>query len=1060
MPRSTQAPAAVVVADEDSSAAPARLHSPARLERPWKRVAASFFLMLGIYASYALAIVPFIEPSADPRPQLDEDPAAVEHARNLVEMQRQALTPWFSPGDWELTSPKVFESPRGKLLLHEYEQLEDGRLSIRPCTMIFLSDDPTATEEERNRKAVILQAPEGAILKFDTPVDLKQGKIGKLVGGTMIGPILIRSDQQLPGPQDDLHITTRDAELIGDRIVTAYPVDFRLGPNRGNGRDLEIRLAPSETPAPNSPAPGFGGINSLTLKQDVRMRLHPGQADMFPGAAPTAPSAMPNRAAESAAEAKENPPVDIACEGAFVFDVLRYAATFERKVDVLRVNVDGPSDQLTCELLSVFFEPAQSATPTEPQPAAPRRGFPKLEPSRIEAEGNPVVIRSPSRGVQARGTRMEYDVKKNAGHLRGPGWLRGTRPEERGPRAIEATWNGMLDFGPAEGIQTAELSGAAHVESIGVGWLNAETIRLFFIEEVDQPANPSGRRRLVPDRLQAFGRVHFQSPTLSGDVVHLQVWLDRPNAGAVPAATSIEGSAASPGASTDSANPLDPSAPAAAPTQHFHVAGELLQVKALVGEKTSSVSRVHIEGKAGDAATRTQKGQVVLRETQVAEAGARPMVVMGDQVDVEEDVPNHSIVHVLGRPAHIEAREMVALDGRNIHLDRGRNRAWVDGQGLMIFLAASDLANQPVAEPRPVEITWKGNMDFDGRAATFEGGVVTLMDQQRLTPEGIANHENQRLTCDRMQALFEPRIMFADVGPRSRPQVSRVVCQGNVFLERRTTVGGRPTALERVQSIDLEIQPASGDLSARGPGWVRRVWIDTGRGLPGLQVAQTAPAVPEKSAEHLAYLGIDFHSRLTGNQQRQMMDFYDKVRCVYGQVPDWDTILEPDDPDKLGNGGTLLTSNELHVVQTPAVANQRPGFELRALGNARLDGRASPQQRADDKTPPAHPKSKGTLYAATAERLTYVSDKDLLVLEGDGRNRASLSRQERVGGPFDEQYAGKFMFWPSTNRVQVQDAHELNIENLRGAGSRPAQTQNGAPPAKPAATPAAVRPRY
>ena len=318
----------------------------------------------------------------------------------------------------------------------------------------------------------------------------------------------------------------------------------------------------------------------------------------------------------------------------------------------------------------------------------------------------------------------------------------------------------------------------------------------------------------MPDRLQAYERVHFQSPTLSGDVAHLQVWLERPSPGAVPPAGAIEGTVAAPGPAASSAGPLDQTAPAAAapPTQHFHVSGELLQVKALVGDKTSSVSRVHIVGNERDPTPRSENRQVVLRETQVAEAGARPMVVVGDQVDVEEDAPNQSIVHVLGRPAHIEAREMVALDGRNIHLDRGRNRAWVDGQGLMIFLVTSDLANQPVAEPRPVEIKWKGGMEFDGRVATFQDGVVALMDQQRSSPEGIATHESQRLTSDRLQALFEPRIVFADASRSTRPQISTVLCQGNVFLERRTTAAGRQTALERMQSIDLEIKPTSGDV--------------------------------------------------------------------------------------------------------------------------------------------------------------------------------------------------------------------------------------------------------
>lgn len=99
------------------------------------------------------------------------------------------------------------------------------------------------------------------------------------------------------------------------------------------------------------------------------------------------------------------------------------------------------------------------------------------------------------------------------------------------------------------------------------------------------------------------------------------------------------------------------------------------------------------------------------------------------------------------------------------------------------------------------------------------------------------------------------------------------------------------------------------------------------------------------------------------------------------------------------------------------------------------------------------------MYAATAARLTYVSDKDLLVMEGDGRNYASLSRQERVGGPFDEQFAGKFMFWPRTNRVEADGAYGGSIENLRSTGSGNRRPQSGNPAGRPTATPAAVRPR-
>ena len=120
------------------------------LKLPWKRIGGSFLLMFSIYWIYALAIVPFIEPTAEAPPEVDD---CVKPNAGRQERRRSAarvLSPWFKPGDWELTSPKVFESPRGKLLLHDYETLADGRLHIRPCTLIFLSEGEADTPEERN----------------------------------------------------------------------------------------------------------------------------------------------------------------------------------------------------------------------------------------------------------------------------------------------------------------------------------------------------------------------------------------------------------------------------------------------------------------------------------------------------------------------------------------------------------------------------------------------------------------------------------------------------------------------------------------------------------------------------------------------------------------------------------------------------------------------------------------------------------------------------------------------------------------------------------------------
>ena len=128
-------------------------------------------------------------------------------------------------------------------------------------------------------------------------------------------------------------------------------------------------------------------------------------------------------------------PVDIRCKGKFRFDMVQYLATFEDQVDVLRTPHDGPSDQMTCEQLIVHFAPrtpgrSRRASGAErprrrhrPRAHCPRQPnqsdssnqkIPNLEPRRIEARGNPVIVRAPSNGSYARGEHLDYDIRQRS----------------------------------------------------------------------------------------------------------------------------------------------------------------------------------------------------------------------------------------------------------------------------------------------------------------------------------------------------------------------------------------------------------------------------------------------------------------------------------------------------------------------------------------------------------------------------------------------------------------------------------------------------------------------
>ena len=401
------------------------------------RIIGSFALVVSAYGAYSLLAVPLIEPEAVRPDSGSLSEQELIDARGIVQNQRIDLQYWFHAGDWELSSPKILETSQGKLLLKQHERLPDPHfVKMTPCSLIFMPEGAYANEEERFRQAIVLRAPQGAILQFDRPFDLKRGDISKVVGGQLIGPVTIRSDQRLPGPEDDLWIETRDVKLVDNQVTTPHRIKFRHGLNRGEGEELFIELATPAEKAVRPNASRFGSMKRLELARDVRLRLLPGNANLFPsGANPPTPNAAANKA-------RPQPPVEVTCQGPFHFDLIQYVATFHDRVNVVRLNPDAPSDQLTCEVLDLYFDAvAPSANAAAP---AAESGSPKLRPTRLAARGNPVVLTSPSNGVQARGQRLEYDVEKQSGKLfdKEDAWLRqeskaGLKPQEIHAQELE-----------------------------------------------------------------------------------------------------------------------------------------------------------------------------------------------------------------------------------------------------------------------------------------------------------------------------------------------------------------------------------------------------------------------------------------------------------------------------------------------------------------------------------------------------------------------------------------------------------------------------------------------
>ncbi|NUQ64797.1 MAG: hypothetical protein HUU20_20230, partial [Pirellulales bacterium] len=846
------------------------------------RIAGSFAIVLVAYWAYALIAVPLIEPSvelnqAQPLTEADRR-GAIREANHRLEM----LRPLFRPGvDWELDNPWILESDQVKLLLRKYTNLGNGRVEIDRCTLVYTPLEPAADPAERVRRSVVLQAPEGALLEFDDELDLRRGRIGRLVSGRLDGPITIRSDGREPGPADDLSIETRDVLVSEDRIQTNQPIQFRWGPNCGSGSQLQIDLAHDAAATPSGKhGPKINGIQSFEIRRLDRLHLE------FPErrqATARATVAMP-------VDAEENLPIEVTCRGRFRFDAVERVARFHDQVDVLRMHPSGPSDQINCELLSIYFARRRTGLgrPAEGQPAETGESSTlDLQPRRIEATGNPVVVRAPSRQFQAWGERLEYDawsgrillegsqevlIQQAANEIRareiqyqpsqagrlgqiiatGPGRLHG-QADDRPDQQLTAQWTEQLHVRPVDNQQVISLTGSARLAFAGMGDLGGKEIH-FWLSEI--AAAPAGKTTLRPDRMLARGQVQLASAQLSGAVEQLEVWFEEPAAGAGTAGPAGEppGMMARIGSQMERAQvamelarrfPLVPQSarrpavpgPEAMPPGSVNPALQQPGLPnpgtepPLVAPEDPAANHFEIVGarlraKLALRGTESQlselmvDGNVRFAQTPTANPEERPLVITGDQIHVVDAAEPHAAVTVTGNPAHFEGRGL-GLTGSNINLNRGTNRLWMDGPGQMDVTLDRDLEGRPIRDAGPLAVTWQEKMSFDGKTAHFEEAVV-------------ARTATQVLQTETLDVILKRTIRFADPRTQPEPQLEQIVCRGGVFLEGRDSDPNGLLSHNRMQINDLVIHLISGEMTANGPGWLTTVRRGSGDLLPGL----------------------------------------------------------------------------------------------------------------------------------------------------------------------------------------------------------------------------------
>lgn len=1117
---------------------------------------ASVLIVSAMFALYRFMLAPWVEPRTEIATAVT--PGETNPAPGPTNYDR--LEPFqllFPQGSWERDRPIILESEGAKFLLSDYENLRDGRVRLSRCSIVFLPDGEVDFAHPQKR-LVIMQAPEGAVLEFDQPIDLAQFKVGRLIGGQLNGRVEIRGTPSRHGANDALHVLTRDVQTNEERLWTPHAVTAQLGPHQLVGTELNIRWLPSTASGPKRKGPSVGGIESFELVRDVRMMLQPGVGGLLPG----------DRVADvnPAKTDVPQPPIEIRCAGPFEFLLLDRYATFEERVNVQRLFPSGVTDRLTGDLLRIDFQPRleTSAKPEqnalEPLPgmtrvgettanpadknSAPHAG--SLEPRRLTVKGKPVQVRAPSSQVQLDAEHLEYDLvtgrvmldgereihlkqNNNEYHGRtvsyepnpsgglgrlaatGPGWLRsvGTDPR-RG--ALEVAFETSLKMRPHETNQVISVIGKARVKSPAMGEIAGDELHLWLLElprDPNQKTRPSrgqgdllgaGTANALPDRLLALGPVQFQTPQLTGDTKRLEIWFDP--AGMIAAAQSGQTAAAArvvPLRTVGSGNDANmPSLAAESPARSpFAVSGtqsgqaippagnaNAASVTPRKYRVVGDLIRAQLKVRAGQQTLEdlTIDGKLDFRELAAEEGKPNPLSVIGDHLEILQASTPLTQVTVTGKPAKINAQGLETA-GDTIRMDRKQNRVWVEGAGRLNLPEGAPRPNQtsqapgaagnPLTRPSgPVTIDFVEGLNFDGQFITIRRDVLVNMNETRSSaaPGGMlpgpANQPGQphraALPVEKITREFrtvrtqeivvklKDRIDLQNAGAGRvlnnvagnnvpgavGPEAELLTCKGGFVLEtREDDLQGTPLSWQQLNALDLNYAPPSGAIAGTGPGEMVSIRRGTGANrvptmpLAGGTAAAAAPANPDE----LQYLRIEYRRGFHGNMNQRLVTFDNQIQAVAGGVAGWTDRLDAAKPELLGPRGMVLNTDQLIVSESPnhdsrtpqRVSPQRASMELQAIGNTIIEG---------------------AQFTGRGYRLTYAQDKDQLVLEGDGRNDAVLNYQQGVGTPLSRAAAGRLMFYPGTNRVDVEGGRMIDLSQV---GNTPtAKTPASNPPQK------------
>jgi lipopolysaccharide export system protein LptA len=608
------------------------------------------------------------------------------------------------------------------------------------------------------------------------------------------------------------------------------------------------------------------------------------------------------------------------------------------------------------------------------------------------------------------------------------------------------------------GLDLIEFQGRAVLNRQGKESLQGDVVRIWVTPREQKPEAPGRKRERIPGdddetiqpkRMLALRDVAFASPRIAGQTQRLEVWFDRGAFPVPPPASQDEGGvhsvlrtgagaglqlAAANSSAVVSRRSRERPARSGAPVGERDgrrlgaekrvvrgqslaaVGGDDLPASGATGKRrgaaaggpavavrepdlplgvTADVIRVRTLRERDD--DDPQISEVIteghVHVTQEHRGGELPLELSGERLHLWNYSEFNQVLDVSGRPAQVKDRGM-ELEGPEIHFDRGRNFARIEGAGVLRRPVAKGLDGKPLDAPQMLDVFWQEKMEFDGVVAKFFDNVRTQLN-------------GNEMRCEEMHVTFNRHVSFSDDGgsESQNADIRLVVCRDNVDLKSQEYQDNRLVEVRLARGFEFAIDQATGLVTAQGPGTL--VHWQRGNGKRwSLEASATSQANRAMAAEAVEweYTRIDFKGKMVGNTKDRVTTFRDRVNVVYGPVPNLTLSIDDDhrpiDEDHLPKDGGWMSCNALQLTQHPKSKKQDAYLEMEATGNTVLEGRS---------------------FHALAYRVTYDQSKGLYVLTGDGKRPAQIWREARGLEPASQ--AGQRMeFNPARNEVRIDRA--------------------------------------